>query len=374
MHLLVGVMLTCVGIAMVVPFQVMSSGPQPASNSVLLTRPTNGFSGFYSAVKHGQIFPAVVALMTILSEFMPILLTNIPYTLSQVRISHDICVWITVGILAFMALTIIVSFIVRWPNMPIDPRSIAGAMYYVSESAMVDQFTGTASLNNKQREQRIKELGGTYMYVELTTKSGKRPAVEWSDYTVGMVAAVPQMKEKSYSHVTHESIDTAYHGYAARDLTHSRERSVDNGYYEYPQQEYTQVSNEQDTGHAGYRDERVDGRHRYGDYRNEQVDYRDQQGNYRDQHVDYRDRHGDSRDQQVDYRNNHADITDEHIDYHGHQQEGYAQVRNENLDTSYGGYEQRGHPAENENAGTHGGHDQRDHTYESNTEYYGYRH
>ncbi|KAM0431072.1 hypothetical protein ACHAPT_005710 [Fusarium lateritium] len=207
-------------IAMIMPYHVMSRGPQTASDSVLLTRPTNGVSGFWSATKHGQLFPAIVALMNILSEFMPILLSNIPYSLSQVRIAHDICTMLSVGILSAMALTIIFSFVVRWPDMPVDPRSVAGAMYYVSESVLVDHFSGMASMDNKERERRIRELGGTYMYGELTTRTGeKRPAVEWDDRTLGIIPAAPpqHVMEESHPreelHERMEGVDTAYHGY-----------------------------------------------------------------------------------------------------------------------------------------------------------------
>ncbi|PTD07359.1 hypothetical protein FCULG_00006707 [Fusarium culmorum] len=203
-------------ITMVVPYQVMSHGPQSASNSVLLTRPTNPFSGFWSAVKHRQIFPGLVAVMAIFSEFMPILLANIPYSLSQVRISHDICARISVGILALMAITIIISFLIRWPDMPVDPRSIAGAMYYVSESNMVDHFSGMAAMDGDERKQRIKELGGTYLYGELTTRSGeRRPAVEWDDHTLGVGPVVQQQQQqrKDDVYVRHESIDTGYYGH-----------------------------------------------------------------------------------------------------------------------------------------------------------------
>lgn len=204
---------------MIVPYQVMSRGPQTAAHSVLLTRPTNGVSGFWSAIKHGQLFPAIVAIMNILSEFMPILLSNIPYSLSQVRIAHDICTQLSVGILSAMALTIISSFVVRWPDMPVDPRSVAGAMYYVSESVMVDHFSGMASMDNKERERRIRELGGTYMYGELTTRTGeKRPAVEWDDRTLGIIPTAPQhpmegVHTREDMHVRLEGVDTAYHGF-----------------------------------------------------------------------------------------------------------------------------------------------------------------
>ncbi|RSL95949.1 hypothetical protein CEP52_011775 [Fusarium oligoseptatum] len=206
-------------IAMIMPYQVMSRGAQTAANSVLLTRPTNGVSGFWSAIKHGQLFAAIVAVMNILSEFMPILLSNIPYSLSQVRIAHDICTQLSVGILSAMALTIISSFVVPWPDMPVDPRSVAGAMYYVSESVMVDHFSGMASMDNKERERRIRELGGTYMYGELTTRTGeKRPAVEWDDRTLGIIPTAPQhpmegVHVREDTHVRMEGVDTAYHGY-----------------------------------------------------------------------------------------------------------------------------------------------------------------
>ncbi|KAF4497843.1 hypothetical protein FAGAP_6010 [Fusarium agapanthi] len=200
-------------IAMVVPYQVMSHGPQSASNSVLLTRPTNPFSGFWSAIKHGQIFPGLVALMAIFSEFMPILLANIPYSLSQVRVSHDICARLSVGILALMAITILLSFIVRWPDIPVDPRSIAGAMYYVSESNMVDHFSGMADMDGEERKQRIRELGGTYLYGKLTTRTGeKRPAVEWDDHTLGVDPSMSQ-RRKDNIQVRHDSIDTGYYGH-----------------------------------------------------------------------------------------------------------------------------------------------------------------
>ncbi|KAF5666373.1 hypothetical protein FHETE_6257 [Fusarium heterosporum] len=200
-------------IAMVVPYQVMSHGPQSASNSVLLTRPTNPFSGFWSAIKHRQIFPGLVALMAIFSEFMPILLANIPYSLSQVRISHDICARLSVGILALMAFTLLLSFVIRWPDMPVDPRSIAGAMYYVSESNMVDHFSGMPAMDGEERKRRIKELGGTYLYGELTTRAGeRRPAVEWDDHTLGVDPLVSQ-RRKDNIQVRHESIDTGYYGH-----------------------------------------------------------------------------------------------------------------------------------------------------------------
>jgi hypothetical protein len=112
-----------------------------------------------------------------------------------------------------MAFTILLSFVIRWPDMPVDPRSIAGAMYYVSESNMVDHFSGMAAMDGDDRKKRIKELGGTYLYGELTTREGeKRPAVEWDDHTLSVGYVVSQQR-KDNVHVRHENVDTGYYGH-----------------------------------------------------------------------------------------------------------------------------------------------------------------
>ncbi|KAF7559438.1 hypothetical protein G7046_g4727 [Stylonectria norvegica] len=173
-----------ISVAMINPYQIMSLKSQNASDSILLTRPTNGFSGLYSSLKHGHLFPAVVALMTIISDFIPIILVNIPYTVTQTMASHIICARLAVGIMFVMVLTLIWSFFIRWPDMPVDPRSVAGTMYYVSESAMTEHFSGLARLDRKEREARVKEMGGRYYFGDMLTKEGeRRTAVEREDGT-----------------------------------------------------------------------------------------------------------------------------------------------------------------------------------------------
>src|SRR5688572_30067797 len=86
-------------VALITPFKAMKRRPQPADRSVLVTRPTNEFYGIYAAVKQRQPFVAVVAFMTILAEFLPILLSNVPYSLTQVHDSSIICARITIVVL-----------------------------------------------------------------------------------------------------------------------------------------------------------------------------------------------------------------------------------------------------------------------------------
>lgn len=78
---------------------------------------------------------------------------------------------VPMGILLLMALTVFSSFFIRWPDMPVDPRSVAGAMYYISESSVTDQLIGVAILNHKERRTRIKEMGGRYWYGEVLSRN-----------------------------------------------------------------------------------------------------------------------------------------------------------------------------------------------------------
>ncbi|KAH8685043.1 hypothetical protein BGZ61DRAFT_323522, partial [Ilyonectria robusta] len=162
-----------ISVAIIAPYQCLSQKPQLASDSILLTRPTNGYSGLYSSIKHGQPFLGLVAFMTMLSNFMPLLLVNIPYTITQTYVTHVVCARTSMGVLLLMVLTIVGSFFVKWPDMPVDPRSIAGAMYYVCDSSIADEFAGIARLDNKQRRLCVREMGGRYWYGEILTRRGE---------------------------------------------------------------------------------------------------------------------------------------------------------------------------------------------------------
>lgn len=97
---------------------------------------TNSFSGLFRALKPSScdLYLAAVAFTAILSEFLPTLLSNMPYKVVQTWLAHMICTWMVVGILALMIILIIISFFINWPHMPVDPSTLAGAMYFVSQS------------------------------------------------------------------------------------------------------------------------------------------------------------------------------------------------------------------------------------------------
>ena len=115
---------------------------------------------------------ALVALTSIFSEFMPILLNNIPFRITQTFVTHLVCTWLAVGILGAMLLVVLASFFIKWPHMPADVTTIAGTMYYVFDSGMLWSFEGLGPAPPKERDWRISEMGSQYSFGEMTGVSG----------------------------------------------------------------------------------------------------------------------------------------------------------------------------------------------------------
>ncbi|RYP41399.1 hypothetical protein DL767_001037 [Monosporascus sp. MG133] len=155
-------------VAVLSPYHLLAQAPQSAQRSILLAPPTNAFSGLWSAVRRRDGFLAVVAFTSVLSELLPVLLAEIPFRVSQTYLVHLITTWSAVGILCIMLLVLVSSFFVKWPHMPLDPTTVAGAMYYVADSWMLGLFEGLGTLGPKDRDRRVVGLGLKYRFGPMT--------------------------------------------------------------------------------------------------------------------------------------------------------------------------------------------------------------
>jgi hypothetical protein len=156
----------------ITPFVYMTRQACPASRSVLLARPTNSFSGAVEAVRQGDLLLICVALMAITAElFLPVVLSNIPYGLTQTLATHTACTFVSLGILAAMVTVLCLSMIlVRWPEIPVDPRTLAGAMYYVACSLrLLDDMRGrgVSTRRDENRNAKIKSVERRYYYTKV---------------------------------------------------------------------------------------------------------------------------------------------------------------------------------------------------------------
>ncbi|KAI8659872.1 hypothetical protein NCS56_01205500 [Fusarium sp. Ph1] len=165
-------------VAAITPFRRMADKSQSPTRSVLMTPPTNAFSGLFVALRAGDLLLFLTAVASLMAQFLPILFANVPYNLTQTRLAHQVCSRLSAGLLVFMVIGLFGSLFVKWPDLPVDPRSLVGAMYYVAEAPWVAGVEGVAGMNAKDRKNKIQGLGGRWSYGYVQTGHGRRLAIE----------------------------------------------------------------------------------------------------------------------------------------------------------------------------------------------------
>lgn len=137
------------------PYRRLSRRPQLAKDSILVAQPTNPFAGFGQAVLRLELVTALVAFSSVLSKFTPILLSNIPFSPVQTWTLHVVCTWMAVAILGFMILVLLLQSLVKDPYLPMNPEVVAGAFYYLADSAMLANFKDASTLSQKDLAKQI---------------------------------------------------------------------------------------------------------------------------------------------------------------------------------------------------------------------------
>ncbi|KAJ0119814.1 hypothetical protein J7T55_014019 [Diaporthe amygdali] len=163
-------------VAIISPYQQLSKQQLPAERSILLSPPTNAFYGMYSAFQQRSPFLGAVSFTTVLAElFLPVTLSHVPFSHLDTYETQLVCAWFSITILALMILVIVYSFFIQWPHMPVDPRTIVGAMFYVSDSWMLSTMEGMSTLRKKDRDRimRAQRFRYGFGYAEGTSGNGR---------------------------------------------------------------------------------------------------------------------------------------------------------------------------------------------------------
>ncbi|KAK0740018.1 hypothetical protein B0T18DRAFT_490804 [Schizothecium vesticola] len=149
------------GLAALAPFSTLSRPSAPARRTVqavLATPTTNPFSGACTALAQNQPLLFCAACMAVLAELLPVLLANIPYALTQTLLTHTVCTYLALGVLGAMVLVLGGTVVlVRWPDVPLDPRTVGGAVFYVAGSEGLVREVVAARGGGR-------ELDGRYFY------------------------------------------------------------------------------------------------------------------------------------------------------------------------------------------------------------------
>lgn len=158
------------GLAAVGPFARMSRRPRRPEQSVLLSPcTTNVISGAVVAVQQRHSMLLAAALMAGIADiFLPALLANVPFALTQTYTGWVASTSASLAALAVMAVILIASLLFsRWPHMPVDPRTIAGAIFYFARSEKIrHDLCGrrVALMDENTRKEEVKALSRLYVY------------------------------------------------------------------------------------------------------------------------------------------------------------------------------------------------------------------
>lgn len=140
-------------IAIISPYHCLSSSAKTTlAASLAVSRPTNAFSGFHASFKHRHPFLAVVSLVAMTAEFLPIFLANVPYNMSELQVVYEFSYWVTLCVVCIMVLLIAASFLICWKRLPADPSTLAGAIYIAVDGNFLGHLV--TSMNDEDRYPR----------------------------------------------------------------------------------------------------------------------------------------------------------------------------------------------------------------------------
>ncbi|KAK3314049.1 hypothetical protein B0H66DRAFT_483994 [Apodospora peruviana] len=159
---------------MLEPYRRLARPTASTHADLIRPRSSNVFSGLFRAAVHGNVFAGAVASAGVLAKFVPIFLANVPFRLTLTWITFMTCTWISVTILSLMVVVLLVSFLVRWPYLPVDPGTIAGCMYYVCDSRMLADLKAVADLDEGARHRHLRDIGMRYRCGSMVGVSAKR--------------------------------------------------------------------------------------------------------------------------------------------------------------------------------------------------------
>jgi len=169
-------------IAAVAPFYHMFSSPSNCTASffpslrgggsqspISWVNPTNAVSGVFTALRRRDVILFATGSMSLAGELLPVFLANIPYALTLTYDTHRTCTFLSLAILGVMVLVLVATLFVQWPFMPVDPRTLVGAMYYVVDSEML----------MRELAAREKSCESRYFYSRVVGSNGQaRMAVD----------------------------------------------------------------------------------------------------------------------------------------------------------------------------------------------------
>jgi hypothetical protein len=161
------------------PYMDLQHLKETPTPTILLRKHTLPITSFLPMLRNRHLVPATVAFVAILSEFLVITLSGLPYRPGQLQSEFFFCAISSLVILIFMLGIVVVINIWRrfLPHLPRKPDSVANVLSYVVGSRMCDDFEGLERVKVSDRDKAIRAQAKRYGY-------GKRAEVDANGETI----------------------------------------------------------------------------------------------------------------------------------------------------------------------------------------------
>ena len=154
------------------PFR-LAQRPMLAQDSILLANSKSPLISLIKSVWQQDLLIAVSSFAALVSYFLPILLSNIPFSPTLTWTTHQVCSWMSVGIIGAMMLIVVLYWVmIKYPHLPVDPGTVAGKLYYICDSEMLDDFKDTALIQDKDLVYKFRSHRRHYIFGRMTGVSG----------------------------------------------------------------------------------------------------------------------------------------------------------------------------------------------------------
>ena len=168
------------------PYLNLAKGSATADASILLPYGTDPYTALGTAARHRSTIIAGVAATTVLGDFLPLLLANVPFDRVSTITTLEWCMRFSIGILAFMAAVAVALLVqlsrhgARWGTALAGRASVlreAPVAGYITVAAASDNLTaslgeGLSGLGTHEMRRRIRGMGSRYEWIERIDRSG----------------------------------------------------------------------------------------------------------------------------------------------------------------------------------------------------------
>lgn len=178
------------------PYLAMAKGPSISSKSIALPYASASYTHFVSSVASLRYLAVGISFSTILSDFLPLVLANVPFDRTTTWDAYVASTWVSVGLISFMVIVLLamIAVLLLEPHSRfistkrVQKNPIKFILHTLNNSPdLMAHLHSLSELSTRERNRRVYDLSLRYEFVESSHEgqNGFRPRIVVSSSTGG---------------------------------------------------------------------------------------------------------------------------------------------------------------------------------------------